>query len=101
MVQAYVDFDHGSSASTEYRYFGLLLTCWYMGYFLTDTWFLVTSFRVLLHGYFYVHLFQEADPVAAVAESEEAGFENEESDSEEIDIEDSDSFENEIDITEE
>ena len=42
-----------------------------------------------------------ADPAPAVAESEEAGFENEESDSEEIDIEDSDSFENEIDITEE
>ena len=41
------------------------------------------------------------DPAPAVAESEEAGFENEESDSEEIDIEDSDSFENEIDITEE
>ena len=64
--RAYVDFDHGSSASTEYRYFGLLLTCWYMGYFLTDTWFLVTSFRVLLHGYFYVHLFQEEDPVAVL-----------------------------------
>ena len=61
MVQAYVDFDHGSSASTEYRYSGLLVTCWYMGYFFTDTWFLVTSFRVLLHVYFYVHLFQEAD----------------------------------------
>lgn len=42
-----------------------------------------------------------ADPAPAVAESEEAGFENEESDSEEIDIEDSDSAENEIDITEE
>lgn len=42
-----------------------------------------------------------ADPAPAVAESEEAGFENEESDSEEIDIEDSDSFEDEIDITEE
>lgn len=41
------------------------------------------------------------DPAPAVAESEEAGFENEESDSEEIDIEDSDSFEDEIDITEE
>lgn len=41
------------------------------------------------------------DPAPAVAESEEAGFENEESDSEEIDIEDSDSAENEIDITEE
>lgn len=42
-----------------------------------------------------------ADPAPAVAESEETGFENEESDSEEIDIEDSDSVENEIDITEE
>ena len=42
-----------------------------------------------------------ADPAPAVAESEETGFENEESDSEEIDIEDSDSFEDEIDITEE
>lgn len=42
-----------------------------------------------------------ADPAPAVAESEEAGFEHEESDSEEIDIEDSDSFEDEIDITEE
>lgn len=42
-----------------------------------------------------------ADPAPAVAESEEAGFEHEESDSEEIDIEDSDSAENEIDITEE
>lgn len=42
-----------------------------------------------------------ADPAPAVAESEEAGFENEEPDSEEIDIEDSDSVENEIDITEE
>lgn len=41
------------------------------------------------------------DPAPAVAESEEAGIENEESDSEEIDIEDSDSFEDEIDITEE
>ena len=41
------------------------------------------------------------DPAPAVAESEEAGFENEEQDSEEIDIEDSDLFENEIDITEE
>lgn len=42
-----------------------------------------------------------ADPAPAVAESEEAGFEHEESDSEEIDIEDSDSFKDEIDITEE
>lgn len=42
-----------------------------------------------------------ADPAPAVAESEEAGIENEESDSEEINIEDSDSFEDEIDITEE
>lgn len=42
-----------------------------------------------------------ADPAPVVAESEETGFENEESDSEEIDIEDSDSFEDEIDITEE
>ena len=42
-----------------------------------------------------------ADPAPAVVESEEAGFEHEESDSEEIDIEDSDSFEDEIDITEE
>lgn len=41
------------------------------------------------------------DPAPVVAESEETGFENEESDSEEIDIEDSDSFEDEIDITEE
>ena len=61
MVQAYVDFDHGSSASTEYRCFCLLVVFLYTGYFFTDTWFLVTSFRVLLHGYFYVHLFQEAD----------------------------------------
>ena len=42
-----------------------------------------------------------ADPAPAVAESEETGFENEESDSEEIDIEDSDSVEEEINITEE
>ena len=42
-----------------------------------------------------------ADPAPAVAESEEAGFENEEPDSEEIDIEDSDSVEEEINITEE
>ena len=41
------------------------------------------------------------DPAPAVAESEEAGFENEEPDSEEIDIEDSDSIEEEINITEE
>lgn len=41
------------------------------------------------------------DPAPAVAESEEAGFENEEPDSEEINIEDSDSIEEEINITEE
>ena len=41
------------------------------------------------------------DPAPAVAESEEAGFENEEPDSEEINIEDSDSVEEEINITEE
>lgn len=41
------------------------------------------------------------DPAPAVAESEEAGFENEEQDSKEIDIEDSDSVEEEINITEE
>ncbi len=41
------------------------------------------------------------DPAPAVAESEKAGFENEEQDSEEIDIEDSDSVEEEINITEE
>ena len=36
MVQAYVDLSHGSSASAEYRCFGLLVTYWYTGYFLTD-----------------------------------------------------------------
>ena len=41
------------------------------------------------------------DPAPAAAESEEAGFENEEPDLEEIDIEDSDSVEEEINITEE
>lgn len=41
------------------------------------------------------------DPEPAVAESEEAGFENEDLDSEEINIEDSDSVEEEINITEE
>ena len=41
------------------------------------------------------------DPAPAVAESEEAGFENEDLDSEEINIEDSDSVEEEINITEE
>ena len=39
----------------------LLVTCWYAGYFLADTWFFVTSSRLLLHGYFYIHLFQEAE----------------------------------------
>ena len=42
-----------------------------------------------------------ADPAPAVAESEEAGFENEESDSEEIDIEDSDSVEKKLNLSEE
>ena len=41
------------------------------------------------------------DPAPAVAESEEAGFENEEQDSEEIDIEDSDSVEEEFNLSEE
>lgn len=41
------------------------------------------------------------DPAPAVAESEEAGFENEEQDSEEIDIEDSDSGEEEFNLSEE
>ena len=36
-----------------------------------------------------------------MAESEEAGFENEEQDSEEIDIEDSDSVEEEFNLSEE
>lgn len=42
-----------------------------------------------------------ADPAPAVAESEEAGFENEEPDSEEIDIEDSDSVEKKLNLSEE
>lgn len=42
-----------------------------------------------------------ADPAPAVAESEEAGFEHEESDSEEIDIEDSDSVEKKLNLSEE
>ena len=41
------------------------------------------------------------DPAPAVAESEEAGFENEEPDSEEINIEDSDSVEEEFNLSEE
>ena len=61
MVQAYVDFDHGSSASTEYRCFCLLVVFLYTGYFLTGAWSFVMSLRVLLHGYFYVHLSKETD----------------------------------------